>query len=60
MDSVNRVVLKMINSKKYPLCPQKILRVQRNKEKYQIMKMQTCPTEASHPRLPLACINGDP
>lgn len=45
MDTVNRTVLKMIHHKKYPLCPEKINRIRRNKEKYQLTKLTTSPNK---------------
>jgi hypothetical protein len=35
----------MLHNKKYPLCPEKMNKVQKNKEKHQLMKLKTCPSE---------------
>lgn len=45
MQTVNQTVLRMINNKKYPLCPQKVNRIRRNKEKYHLSKLATTPNQ---------------
>lgn len=46
MDRVNRAVIKMINQKKYPLCPQKITKIKKSKEKYQLTRLATTPNSS--------------
>ena len=39
MQTTNRIVLQMIHNKKYPNCPEKINKINKNKQKWQAMKI---------------------
>lgn len=48
-DSVNQTVLKMIHNKKYPLSTEKFNKIQKTKEKHQLVKLTTSPSQHVFP-----------